>query len=552
MSCWFLARGPITAVFLAGLSGRIPPWFWSSTIERPAALRAAATASGRSICASACAGVNGAYGCSNRPARNLTRRILRTASSTPLHRDPAFLQQLRAEVADQRARHLGVHAGVERERRGTGSVGGDSVPAFAGVGCLRRAGSHLGHGGPVALDEPVEVPFVLQDLVHQLVVATARHAVDRVERAHNRVRAGIDRGLEGRQVEVPEPLDGHVGRVVVAAALGLAIGREVLGARNELVGRAVVRPLNRLDARCREHRVQVGILAGGLGDPAPARFVGDVDHRGVGLLEPDDCRLARAVLVVVGRHLRVEARPCGERDREHRPEPVDRVEGKEDWDLEPRLLDGHALEVSDPLWVGHAQDRAETLAHAFVGDQEVRQELDLLQLLLGRHLRKQRVDARLDAVIGWVPCGLECLLVARLRRGDDAPAIAVPSARIDTASQSLGLNLDMGSPLPRSRTGYGRRLPPLCRVKRGPTTGGNQDLRQTEPGSEATLQGSSRVRNLLPQRDHPLRQAEPGAKRPFRGLRVAESAVADSRLREMERAGIEPATSALQTRRSPS
>ena len=35
----------------------------------------------RSICASASAGVYGAYGFSNSPARNFTRRIRRTASS---------------------------------------------------------------------------------------------------------------------------------------------------------------------------------------------------------------------------------------------------------------------------------------------------------------------------------------------------------------------------------------------------------------------------------------------------------------------------------------
>ena len=80
----------------------------------------------------------------------------------------------------------------------------------------------------------------------------------------------------------------------------------MLGTRDELVGRAVVASLNRLDARGREHRVQIRILTGAFGDPAPARLVRDVDHRGVGLLEPDDGRLARAVRVVVERNLRIE------------------------------------------------------------------------------------------------------------------------------------------------------------------------------------------------------------------------------------------------------
>ena len=52
MSWPFLASGPITAVFLFLLNGSVAPvpLFSSSTIERPAALRAALMASGF-ICA---------------------------------------------------------------------------------------------------------------------------------------------------------------------------------------------------------------------------------------------------------------------------------------------------------------------------------------------------------------------------------------------------------------------------------------------------------------------------------------------------------------------
>ena len=53
MSWPFLASGPITAVFLSLLNGSLKsplPLFSSSTIERPAARRAAAIASGF-ICA---------------------------------------------------------------------------------------------------------------------------------------------------------------------------------------------------------------------------------------------------------------------------------------------------------------------------------------------------------------------------------------------------------------------------------------------------------------------------------------------------------------------
>ena len=160
---------------------------------------------------------------------------------------------------------------------------------------------------------------------------------------------GVDGGLERREVHVAEPVLRHVGRVVVAACLGLSVGGEVLRARHQLVARAVVAALGALDARGGEHRVQVGILAGRLGDPAPPRLVGDVHHRRVGLLEADGCRLARAVRGVVEGDLRVEARARAQRDREDRAEAVNRVEGEQDRDLESRLLNGHPLELPDPL-----------------------------------------------------------------------------------------------------------------------------------------------------------------------------------------------------------
>ena len=291
---------------------------------RPAALRAAATASGLQHLRLGLGGRERCVRVLEQAGAELDAQDPAHGVVDPLHRDPVLLEQLRTEVADQRAGHLGVHAGVERERRGAGPVGGDPVSALPGIGCLRRAGAHLGDGGPVALDEAVEVPLALENLVHRVVVAAARHAVDRVERAHDGVRARVDGGLERRQIEVPQPLLGHVGRVVVTAALGLAVGGEVLGAGDELVGRAVVGSLDRLDARGREHRVQVGILARGLGDPAPARFVRDVDHRGVRLLEPDDGRLARAVRVVVGR-------PPADRSSRRRPAGSGRPSGTRGW-----------------------------------------------------------------------------------------------------------------------------------------------------------------------------------------------------------------------------
>ena len=170
MSCWFRASGPITAVLRDGSKGRTPPSFWSRTIERLAAFRAAATRVGLEHLRLGL----------RRQERRV--RVLEEAGAEldaqdpahrvvdPLHADPALREQLLAVVADERARHLGVDAGVQRQSCGGRAVLGDAVTALAGVGILRRAGAQLGDRGPVALDEAVEVPLALEDLVHQVVV----------------------------------------------------------------------------------------------------------------------------------------------------------------------------------------------------------------------------------------------------------------------------------------------------------------------------------------------------------------------------------------------
>ncbi len=328
-------------------------------------------------------------------------------------------EQLLAVVADQRARHLRVDSCVQRERRRRRPVCCDSVATLAGVGRLGRARSHLRDCGPIALDEAVEAPLVLEDVGQQVVVPAGRLAVQGVERAHERVGSGVERRFEGREVQVAEPLLRHVCGVVVAPALGLAVGGEVLRAGHELVPRAVVGSLEALDARCRHDGVQVRIFAGCLGDPAPTRLVRDVDHRGVRLLETDGGRLARAVRRVVRRDVGVEAGADAERNREDRPEAVDRVEGEEQRDLQPRLLDRETLELPDPCRIGHAQDRPEPTAYAVVGDQEIGQQLDLLQLLLECHLRDQPVHPCVDGRTSRLPYRLKCLFIARLRGGDD-------------------------------------------------------------------------------------------------------------------------------------
>ena len=289
----------------------------------------------------------------------------------PRHRDLVVGQQLGAEVADQRAGHLGVQPGVQCLGCRVRPVRREAVPAVAGVGVHGRARAHLGNGGPVRLDKAVEAPLALEDVGQGLVIAAAGHAVDRVERAHHRIGAGVDGRFERRQVEVAQPLLGHVGRVVVTAALGLAVGGEVLRASDLLVRRAVVGSLRALDPRGGHGRAEVRVLAGTLRDPTPAWFVRDVDHRGVGLLEPDRGRLAGTDRGVVHGHLRVEAARRCQRNREDRPEAMDRVEREQQRDVQPRLLDRDVLKPVDLYGIGDTQHRAEAILHLLIGDQEV-------------------------------------------------------------------------------------------------------------------------------------------------------------------------------------
>ena len=99
-----------------------------------------------------------------------------------------------------------------------------------------------------------------------------------------------------------------------------------------------------------------------------------------------------AIGVVGGRHRRVEAARGAERDREDRAVAVDRVVGEQDRDVQPRLLDRDVLEVVDLGRVGQAEDAADAGLGVRVGDLAVREQLQLLQLLVDGHLSQQVVD----------------------------------------------------------------------------------------------------------------------------------------------------------------
>ena len=94
-----------------------------------------------------------------------------------------------------------------------------------------------------------KAPFLLQDRCEEVPVRVGGPAGDRVEGGHDGGNAGVDGSPEGFKVDVPEPLDGNIHRVVVPAAFGLAVGDEVLGAGEDGVRIGEGLPLVAADLR---------------------------------------------------------------------------------------------------------------------------------------------------------------------------------------------------------------------------------------------------------------------------------------------------------------
>ena len=108
-----------------------------------------------------------------------------------------------------------------------------------------------------------------------------------------------------------------------------------------------------------EAGADVGVLAGALGDAAPARVAGDVEHRREGEVEAGGGGLFGGEAGGLLPERRVEGAGLGERDREDGAEAVDDVEAEEERDAEAGLLDGEALGVADRLAAPEVEEAAD-------------------------------------------------------------------------------------------------------------------------------------------------------------------------------------------------
>ena len=147
------------------------------------------------------------------------------------------------------ADHIHIHASLERELARIGARPRDAVVA------------ELFDGRPVAHHEAVEAPLAAQHRGHEPGARGARDAADLVEGGHDGSRTGLHRAAVRWQVHLAQRPLGQVHGVVVPAALGAAVGGEVLDRREHCVGGARVGTLKAADSRCGHRRSQVGILA---------------------------------------------------------------------------------------------------------------------------------------------------------------------------------------------------------------------------------------------------------------------------------------------------
>ena len=226
----------------------------------------------------------------------------------------------------------------------------------------KAVGDQFHVAGIVGHDQAIEAPLVAQNVRQQPVIGGCRHAGQFVERRHDRRRVRVERRLKGGEVDFAQRPFGHIHAVIVQAALGRAIGGEMLGAGRHGVGRAEPgATLEAAYARIRHDAAQQHILTRALDAAAPALVARHIDHRREIPVDPGRRRLHR-------RHARgplgqfgVETARFGQGHRKDGAETMDHVGGEDQRNFEAALLRRHHLHLPRhfrAIAVEHAADPA--------------------------------------------------------------------------------------------------------------------------------------------------------------------------------------------------
>ena len=284
-----------------------------------------------------------------------------------------------------------------------GQVGGEAV----GDQAADRVG--------VADHEPLEAEGPAQHVGEQPPVPGRGDAVERHVRRHHVARAGLDRGLERRQVDVPQLGVREVHLVVVAAAERPAVPREVLGPGDHALGRPEPLALEAAHLGGADGRAEERVLACALDDAAPARVARDVDHRREGPVDADRPGLPGGDGLPALDDVRVPRRRHRDRHREDRAQAVDHVEAEQRRDAVPVALDRQPLEPVGLGRVGDEQQRPDLAAREGGLDQRGLLRRRQLAASLGVRVREAAEVEVLRQLAGL-------LLPASCRRGSPRPA----------------------------------------------------------------------------------------------------------------------------------
>src|SRR5215472_13822915 len=109
-------------------------------------------------------------------------------------------------VMVEAAYHVHVHTAKKRFARSSGTVVGDAVR------------NEFGYCSVVAIYNSLECPFALENLLQCELIRRRWNSIQRIERAHQRGRALVNRCVEWRQVKLPQSVLGNLDGIVVAAA----------------------------------------------------------------------------------------------------------------------------------------------------------------------------------------------------------------------------------------------------------------------------------------------------------------------------------------------
>ena len=269
------------------------------------------------------------------------------------------------------------------------------------------------------------------------MVLVRRNAVDLVVAGHDRQGTRLAQGgFEGREEHLAQHARRGDGRCGVAPALGVAVPGHVFERGHDVhsingrVGRGApaLEAVHRCDAHARD---EIGILAIGLLDAAPARVASHVDHRSQHVLNPACPHLARGhgedFLGQRGVKTRRQGDGLGKAGGARCDETVQAFFVQDGRDAKARFLNQELLQgvrhvrgLARGVLVARAGDFAHAVGHQLARPsdrEELRlgivdegvvpvDRLKLRYLLVDRHAAEQVGDTHVDGKLGVAVGGL--------------------------------------------------------------------------------------------------------------------------------------------------